>query len=70
MEHVLVNHMFFEQFRFRIVMRALRRFNIAICAVYALIRVLCVCAMAEQQTDDGVYTRDCGDIPLNRLYWV
>ena len=48
MEHVLVNHMFFEQFPFQDRDEGLCDEFIAICAVYALIRVLCVCAMAEQ----------------------
>ena len=48
MEHVLVNHMFFEQFPFQDRDEGLCDEFVAICAVYALMRVLCVCAMAEQ----------------------
>lgn len=47
-EHALVNHMFFEQFPFQDRDEGLCDEFVAICAVYAVLRVLCVCAMAGQ----------------------
>ena len=47
-EHALVNHMFFEQFPFQDRDEGLCDEFVAICAVYVVLRVLCVCAMAGQ----------------------
>lgn len=70
MEHVLVNHMFFEQFPFQDRDEGLCDEFIAICAVYAL--HTCSVRMRNGRADghDGVYGCDCGDIPLNRPYCV
>ena len=46
-EHALVNHMFFEQFPFQDRDEGLLDEFVAICAVYAVLRVLCVCTMAN-----------------------
>ena len=47
-EHALVNHMFFEQFPFQDRDEGLCDEFVAICAVYVVLRVLCICAMANQ----------------------
>ena len=47
-EHALVNHMFFEQFPFQDRDEGLCDEFVAICAVYTVLRVLCVCAMADR----------------------
>lgn len=51
-ENMLVNHMFFEQFPFQDRPVPLKDEYIALCAVYALLRFLCVGWMAEHENID------------------
>ena len=50
-EHILVNHMFFSRFPFQDRPESLADEFLALCAVYALLRFLCVGWMADKQAE-------------------